>query len=95
MPSIFLISAYILLFYSSIHLLWFLIFLLVYTLLLLPLFLYMKSPGGKRLATAVGGFLSRRFAVFLWAIPITLLEAFLAHDARHLVELAGAVPDER
>jgi len=62
--------------FSVIHL-WFLIFLLVYTLLLLPLFLYMKRPTGKRLANSVSGFLSRRFAVFLWAIPIALLEAFL------------------
>jgi len=62
--------------FSVIHL-WFLIFLLVYTLLLLPLFLYMKKPTGKRLAISGSGFLSRRFAVFLWAIPIALLEAFL------------------
>jgi len=62
--------------FSVIHL-WFLIFLLVYTLLLLPLFLYMQRPTGKHLATRISGFLSRRFAVFLWAIPITLLEAFL------------------
>jgi glucan biosynthesis protein C len=62
--------------FSVIHL-WFLIFLLVYTLLLLPLFLYLKSPSGKRLSMRVSGFLSRRFAVFLWAVPIALLEAFL------------------
>jgi len=62
--------------FSVIHL-WFLIFLLVYTLLLLPLFLYMQRSTGKHLATRISGFLSRRFAVFLWAIPIALLEAFL------------------
>jgi len=62
--------------FSVIHL-WFLIFLLVYTLLLLPLYLYMKKTPGRWLARRVSGFLSRRFAVFLWAVPIALLEAFL------------------
>jgi len=62
--------------FSVIHL-WFLIFLLVYTLLLLPLFLYLRKPAGKRLALSISGFLSRRFAVFLWAIPIAVLEAFV------------------
>jgi glucan biosynthesis protein C len=62
--------------FSVIHL-WFLVFLLVYTLLLLPLFLYLKRSSGNRLAMRVSGFLSRRFAVFLWAFPIALLEAFL------------------
>jgi hypothetical protein len=62
--------------FSVIHL-WFLIFLLVYTLLLLPLFLYMKRTPGRRLANSISGFLSRRFAVFLWAVPIVLFEAFL------------------
>ena len=62
--------------FSVIHL-WFLIFLLVYTLLLLPLFLYMRRLPGRHLATRLSGFLSRRFALFLWALPIAALEAFV------------------
>jgi len=60
----------------SVILLWFLIFLLVYTLLLLPIFLFMKKTAGDRLRTSLSGFFAKRFALFLWAIPIALLEAF-------------------
>jgi glucan biosynthesis protein C len=60
--------------FSVIHL-WFLIFLLVYTLLLLPLFMYLRGPSGQRVVEGVGRFFSRRFAIFLWAIPIAVLES--------------------
>jgi len=36
----------------------------------------MKKPAGDRLRTSLSGFFSRRFALFLWAVPIALLEAF-------------------
>jgi hypothetical protein len=62
--------------FSVLHL-WFLVFLLVYTLFLLPLFLYLRNSAGKRLAQRFSGFLAGRFALFLWAVPIALLEGFL------------------
>ena len=58
--------------------LWFLIYLLVYTLLLLPLFLYLRTPAGERLVERAAGFFSRGLAIFLLAIPIALLEAIFA-----------------
>ncbi|MBN1401810.1 MAG: acyltransferase family protein [Anaerolineae bacterium] len=62
--------------FNVIHL-WFLIFLLVYTLLLLPLLMYLRGRSGQRVVEEVGRFFSRRFAIFLWAIPIALLEALV------------------
>jgi hypothetical protein len=61
--------------FSVIHL-WFLIFLLVYSLLLLPLLIYLRGPTGGRVVERVAGLFSKRFAIFLWAIPIALLESF-------------------
>lgn len=60
--------------FNVLHL-WFIIFLLVYTLLLVPLLIYLKGQSGRQIAERMAGFFSRRFAVFLWAIPIALLEA--------------------
>jgi len=62
--------------FNVIHL-WFLIFLLVYTLLLVPLFILLRRPAGARVVQGVAGFFSKRFAIFLWAIPTALLEAFV------------------
>ena len=61
----------------SVSHLWFLIYLLTYTLLLLPLILYLRTPAGERLVERVAGFFSRRLAIFLLAIPIVLLEGIL------------------
>ena len=57
--------------------LWFLIYLFVYTLLLLPLFWYLRQPSGQRLAARCVGFLTRPWAIFLLALPLGLIEAFL------------------
>ncbi len=57
--------------------LWFLIYLFVYTLLLLPLFWYLRKPSGQRLVARCVGFLTRPWAIYLLALPIGLIEAFL------------------
>jgi hypothetical protein len=57
--------------------LWFLIFLFVYTLLLLPLFWVLRQPSGQRLVGRRAGFLARSWAIFLLALPIGLIEALL------------------
>jgi hypothetical protein len=57
--------------------LWFLIYLFVYTLLLLPLFWYLRKPSGQRLVAQSVGFLTRPWAACLLALPIGLIEALL------------------
>lgn len=61
--------------------LWFLIYLFVYTLLLLPLFWYLRQPSGQRWVVRGVGFLTRPGAIFLLALPIGLIEAFLLTEA--------------
>jgi hypothetical protein len=63
--------------------LWFVIYLFVYTLLLLPLFWYLRQPTGQRLVARGVDFLTRPWAIFLLALPLGLIEAFL------LTETAG------
>ena len=60
--------------------LWFLLYLLVYTLLLLPLFLYLRSPNGARLVERLAGFFSRPWTVYLLALPLALIEGLLATE---------------
>jgi glucan biosynthesis protein C len=57
--------------------LWFLIYPFVYTLLLLPLFWFLRKPSGQRLVARCVGFLTLPWAIFLLALPIGLIEAFL------------------
>ena len=61
--------------------LWFLIFLFVYTLLLLPLFWFLRQPSGQRLASRFVSFLAHPWAIFLLALPIGLIEAFLMTES--------------
>ena len=60
--------------------LWFLYNLLFYTLLLLPVFLYLRGSQGQDLIRRVVGFTARPLAVFLLAVPIALIEAALGSD---------------
>jgi hypothetical protein len=59
------------------HHLWFLKDLLVYTLVLLPLFLWLRSGPGQRLVGRLAAFCARPWAVFLLALPIAAIEAGL------------------
>jgi hypothetical protein len=60
--------------------LYFLIYLFVYTLLLLPLFLYLRRPAGQRVVERYGAFCAHRWAIFLLALPIGLIEAALTTE---------------
>jgi hypothetical protein len=60
--------------------LWFLIYLFVYTLLLLPLLLYLLRPVGHRLVERLASFFTRRGAILLLAIPIAVVEAILTTE---------------
>ncbi|MGD8998185.1 MAG: acyltransferase [Anaerolineae bacterium] len=62
--------------------LWFLIFLFVYTLLLLPLFWVLRQPSGQRLVKRFVAFLARPWAIFLLALPMGLIEAFLMTEGQ-------------
>jgi peptidoglycan/LPS O-acetylase OafA/YrhL len=62
--------------WMGIHL-WYLEFLFVFSVLALPLFLYLRSPSGVRATAALARFLSSPGAIFLLALPIALM-TFLA-----------------
>jgi hypothetical protein len=62
--------------WMGVHL-WYLEFLFVFSVIALPLFLYLRSSSGMRLAGALSRLLSRPGAIFLLALPIAVM-AFLA-----------------
>jgi hypothetical protein len=55
--------------------LWFLLDLLAYSVLLLPLFLHLRRPQGRWLVERMGACCQRPWQVFLPALPIVVLEA--------------------
>src|SRR5262245_2828521 len=57
--------------------LWFLAYLFVFSILALPLFLYLKQESGKRALSAAAGFFARRGAIFLFAAPIVIIQVTL------------------
>jgi len=59
--------------WMGVHL-WYLEFLFVFSIITLPLFLYLRSPSGSRLASALTRLLSRPWTIFLLALPIGLIE---------------------
>jgi glucan biosynthesis protein C len=60
--------------------LWFLNFLFVYTILLLPIFWNLHQESDHHLVSRCVSFLSRPWMIFLLALPIGLIEAFLKTD---------------
>jgi hypothetical protein len=60
--------------------LWFLLFLFAFTLVLLPLWLYLKSPAGQRLVEQFAAFCTRPGMIFLLALPIAVIEAALGAE---------------
>ena len=62
------------------HHLWFLKDLFVYTLVLLPLFLWLRSRFGKGLVERLAAFCARPWAIFLLAFPIAAIEASLGTE---------------
>jgi len=59
--------------------LWFLYFLLVYSLLLLPLLLYLRG-GGRQLLEWLASFCGKPGAIFLLALPVAVIEAALGTE---------------
>jgi hypothetical protein len=60
--------------------LWFLIYLFVYTLLLLPLLLYLKRPVGRAALERIVSAFGRPGAVLLLALPLGIVEGLLGTD---------------
>lgn len=60
--------------------LWFLYILLVFTLLLLPVFLYLRQPFGKQLIRRVASLFTRAWPIIVAALPIAVFEAALGTD---------------
>jgi hypothetical protein len=59
--------------------LWFLYYLLVYSLLLLPVLLYLRGRGGQ-LLERLASLCARPWAIFLLAVPVALIEAALGTE---------------
>ena len=59
---------------------WFLYILLLYTMLLLPVFIYLQKPRGLIMVGHAASLLPRPWAIFLPAIPVALIEAGLGSD---------------
>ncbi len=58
--------------WSGVHL-WYLEDLFLFTLVLLPLFVALKSQFGQRITEALGRLSARPGVIFLWALPIAML----------------------
>jgi len=58
--------------WSGVHL-WYLEDLFLFTLVLLPLFIALKSRSGRRFTEALGRLTARPGAIFLWVLPLALL----------------------
>jgi glucan biosynthesis protein C len=61
----------------SFHHLWFLAYLFVFSLLLLPLFWYLRREDKKPLISGIAGFLSRPGTIYLPAVPLIVYNVFL------------------
>jgi len=60
--------------------LWFLEYLFVFTLVLLPLWLVLRRPAGERLVDRFGDFCTLPWAIYSLALPIAIIEAALGTE---------------
>ena len=58
--------------WNGVHL-WYLVYLFILSLILLPLFIWLKRPSGKKAIRSLSRFTERRGAIFLWAVPMAFL----------------------
>lgn len=59
------------------HHLWYVAYILVYSLICLPLFLYLKSERGSKLTSRLAGFFAWKGAIFLFMVPLFISDALL------------------
>ena len=65
--------------FTTAHL-WFLRDLFIFSVLLLPLFLYLRSQKGARVVGSLAGFVARPGAILLLALPVAVVEAGLVYS---------------
>ncbi len=58
--------------WNGVHL-WYLVYLFTLTLLLMPLFSWLKRPSGQHVLGYLSRFSTRTGAIYLWSVPTTLL----------------------
>jgi glucan biosynthesis protein C len=58
--------------WNGVHL-WYLEYLFVFTLVLMPLFIWLKQPSGQRVVQYLSRFSQRTGAIFTWVVPMALL----------------------
>jgi hypothetical protein len=58
--------------WTGVHL-WYLVYLFLFTLALMPLFIWLKCPSGQRLINWLSQFSTQPGAIFLWVLPVALL----------------------
>lgn len=59
------------------HHLWFILYLLLFSLILTPLFLYIKKHTGSRIHSSFGKLVTKPMGLYLFVIPLYLMEVFL------------------
>jgi hypothetical protein len=64
----------------TINHLYFLVYLFAFTVILLPLWLYLRKPAGQRLVERLAAFLLCSWAIFILALPISIIEAALGTE---------------
>lgn len=72
------------------HHLWFVLYLFLYSLLALPLFLYLRRESGKKLVGRLADFSRRKGAILLWILPLlmsqVLLKPFFPDESHALID---------
>jgi glucan biosynthesis protein C len=58
--------------WNGVHL-WYLQYLFVFTLLLMPLFIWLRRPSGQRALRTLSRLSARTGAIFLWAVPLAMI----------------------
>ena len=71
------------------HHLWYLLFLFIYSMIFLPLFMYLRNVKGKNFVSGMTGFFGGSITIFFLAIPIVLLELILDPTGLGRRELGG------
>jgi glucan biosynthesis protein C len=69
--------------WNGVHL-WYLVYLFIFTVTLMPLFIWLKRPSGQQALRYLSRFTERRGAIFLWAVPMALL--FIVADPFSLLK---------
>lgn len=59
------------------HHLWFLPYLLLFSLILIPVFLQIKKKPGNRLSSWTSRMLSKPFGIYVFLVPLYIIEAFI------------------